>query len=73
MRKNQRSKIMPKRAPNPNMEEVVELLRRIWSKNPDLRFCQLIGNCFDCSDSGCYYVEDEEFIARLRKVYKVKS
>jgi hypothetical protein len=57
---------------NPNKEMHLEILRKIWLKFPDLRLCQIIGNCFDCKDGDCYYVEDEELMERLIKVYKLK-
>ena len=63
----------PRKKVNSNMEEMVTLLTQIWSKNPGLRFCQLIGNCFDCKEGECYYIEDEKMIELLRKEYKIKE
>lgn len=55
------------------MEEVLGLVRKIWQKEPKLRFCQIVGNCFDCKDGECYYTEDEELLEHLRKEYKIKD
>jgi len=52
----------PKRIP-----EVLAAIREIWEKNPGLRFGQLLlnlGNDFN------YYVEDDQLIKTLKKVYK---
>ena len=52
---NQRS---PKR-----IDEILELISKIWHKNPDLRLCQLIGNCVGDTkwhSKDLYYLEDNE-------------
>jgi len=52
----------PKRIP-----EVLETIRKIWEKNPGLRFGQLLlnlGNDFN------YYVEDDHLIRTLKKLYQ---
>lgn len=51
------------------IERMIELVKRIWEKNPDLRLCQLIGNCFELGDN--YYKEDGELEKRLKEVYKL--
>ena len=43
----------PKRIPR-----ILDQIRVIWEKNPDLRFCQLIGNCWGTEDP--YYKEDAD-------------
>ena len=37
---------------------ILELISFIWERNPDLRLCQLIGNCFPSGDN--YFREDDE-------------
>ena len=49
---------------------ILELIEQIWKKNPDLRLCQLIGNCFGTNDN--YHVEDEILEKRLKEIYKKK-
>jgi len=45
---------------------ILELIEQIWRKNPDLRLCQLIGNCFEHGD--LYHQEDDVVEERLRKI-----
>ena len=46
---------------------ILFLIGRIWKKNPDLRLCQLIGNCWLAGDN--YHKEDEELERRLKEFY----
>ncbi|KKL68194.1 hypothetical protein LCGC14_2127460 [marine sediment metagenome] len=39
-----------------------------WEANPELRFCQLIGNSFNFDD--LYYVEDTELLEALKNKYE---
>lgn len=50
--------------------EVLSVIGRIWSKYPDLRFCQLLGNVFTHDP---YYVADSDLIKRLEEVYSHKD
>ena len=47
--------------------KLLALIEQAWEQNPDLRLCQLIGNCFDEND--LYYKTDEELIERLSTEY----
>ena len=49
------------------INKISKLIGKIWRKNPDLRLCQLLGNCFVAQD--LYYVEDDLLEERLREVY----
>jgi uncharacterized protein YihD (DUF1040 family) len=49
-------------------EQILGLIDEIWTKNPDLRLTQLIGNCFDSGDN--YYVTDEKLEEALRRTYQ---
>ena len=43
-------------------------IAQLWAeKCPDWRFCQLMDNFFSYKRSDCFYVEDEDFIAELKK------
>jgi len=53
--------------------EILCLISEIWHKNPDLRLCQLLGNCFThggLKQKDLYYIEDDELQDRLEKLYK---
>jgi len=46
-------------------------IERIWLEDPDLRLCQLIGNCYESGD--LYYKEDDDLLKRLKETYATKS
>lgn len=48
-------------------ERLLELIKEIWNKNPQLRLCQLIQNCYSTND--IYYVTDEYLEQDLIKLY----
>ena len=50
------------------IDKILETIREIWKKYPDLRLTQLIGNCFPAGDN--YYREDDELLKRLEVTYK---
>ena len=45
-------------------------IERIWLEGPDLRLCQLIGNCYESGD--LYYKEDDDLLKRLKETYASK-
>lgn len=47
--------------------KVMTLIFKIWIKNPGLRLCQLLGNCFPPGDN--YYKTDDDLVERLTGVY----
>ena len=49
------------------IDRILNLVKRIWSRYPDLRLCQLIGNCFDAGDN--YYQEDTLLEEKLKEIY----
>jgi len=49
------------------IKKILKLLEEIWTKNPDLRLTQLIGNCFEPGD--LYNVEDERLEKALKERY----
>ena len=50
---------------------ILEKIKEVWLKNPDLRLTQLIGNCFGAGD--LYYVEDDLLLKKLNDVYRTKE
>ena len=55
----------PKRIP-----KVLNEIKKVWRKHPELRLMQMIGNCYEGFDADPYYQEDEEFVYRLHSTYK---
>lgn len=47
---------------------ILDLIDLIWSKNPNLRLTQIIGNCYSCQDDN-YYIEDDDLEERLKEKY----
>ena len=45
---------------------IMRLIEYIWRSNPDLRLCQLIGNCWGGNN---YQKEDDELEQKLKEVY----
>lgn len=58
--------------------KILKLIEKIWLKDPDLRLCQLIENCFkfpfsEVGHNHCLYnKEDEELERRLKEVYGIE-
>jgi hypothetical protein len=50
------------------IKPLLKLIEEIWVQYPDLRLCQLIGNCWVAGDN--YHREDDELEKRLKEVYK---
>ncbi len=50
---------------------IMTLIFKIWVKNPSLRFCQLIGNCFG-ADQANYFEEDKELEKNLKERYGIE-
>ncbi len=55
----------PKRIP-----EILNKIQAIWIRCPNLRLCQLIGNCFKETGTKFYYTEDDVLIKKLEAMYK---
>lgn len=52
---------------NPNrIDSILNEIKRIWKKNPNLRLLQLLTN-IDCDP---YYIEDEQLVEKLRNLYE---
>ena len=45
------------------INKILKQIKFVWDKYPDLRLCQLLGNCFGYND--LYYVEDEILLKHL--------
>lgn len=50
------------------IKRMLDMIERIWVKNPDLRLMQLLGNALPPGD--CYYIEDYVLEHSLRHAYK---
>lgn len=48
---------------------IISSIMKIWNKNPNLRFCQLIQNCFGKEE--IYYKSDKELVKKLGETYEV--
>ncbi len=48
-------------------QELIDLITKIWKKYPELRLCQLIGNCFH--DQDLYFVKDAGLTKQLKLTY----
>lgn len=51
------------------IDGILEEIKKVWKKNPDLRFTQLIVNVMSARGSDLYYTEDEKFIQMLKSFY----
>ena len=49
------------------IKRILRLLEKIWLQNPDLRLCQLIGNCYGPYD--LYHKEDDDLEKKLKEHY----
>jgi len=56
---------------NKKQYELIDLIKDLLVEYPDLRFCQLIQNCFGTED--IYNVTDEELKNRLKETYNTKK
>lgn len=52
------------------VDRILKLIKKIWKKYPDLRLCQLIGNCFIAGDN--YYKEDDVLEKVLKERYNIR-
>ena len=57
------------RDPN-RIPQILEEIKKIWEKYPDMRLGQLIGNVF--RDPTLYYVEDQGLVDGLKDLYEEK-
>jgi uncharacterized protein YihD (DUF1040 family) len=49
------------------IDKILKVVKTYWKRNPDLRLCQLLGNCFGFND--LYYVEDEVLVKEIEEAY----
>lgn len=49
------------------IDKILEEVKRVWEKYPDLRLGQLLLNIPISGD--IYYIEDEQLIRELKKLY----
>lgn len=53
----------------PTRKKILEKIKEISEDNPELRFCQLICNCFAAHSGQIYYKEDSDLLSRLEITY----
>lgn len=53
------------------IDTILNEIKDIWKKNPDLRLGQLI--CNVVRDPALYYIEDEDLAEVLKKFYENKN
>jgi uncharacterized protein YihD (DUF1040 family) len=53
------------------IDEMLDEIREIWKRSPDLRLMQLLLNCFsyDCPNGRVYNTEDEVLLEKIKEVY----
>ena len=51
------------------ISRILEVIKTIWEKNPDLRLGQLLLNCHYPHCDDLYYVEDEQLEKTIKEVY----
>jgi len=53
------------------ISEMLDTIRIIWEKNPDLRLGQLLANCHVNTNLfyDLFYREDDDMLARLKETY----
>lgn len=49
------------------INKTIEIIKKLWINNSDLRLTQLIQNCYGTND--IYFVEDEQLITDLKRTY----
>jgi len=55
-------------------KKLLEKLRRVWERNPGLRFCQLLENAIGCRREGCwFYLPDEEVVELLDEFVEARE
>ena len=52
------------------IEPILDRIRQVWNKHPDLRILQLLVNTLE-DDSMVYYVEDDDLFRRLGEAYHI--
>ena len=55
------------------IKDFLQVLEKIWTDNPNLRFGQLIENTTNPSGCELYYMEDAELELRLGHTYDVPT
>jgi len=50
------------------IQRILKTVEAIWTKHPDLRLCQLLGNCYPAGDN--YYREDDSLEQKLIETYE---
>ncbi len=55
---------------SPEQTKILDLIEATWKGDPNLRFLQMIGNCFGpVAPRDIYFVTDKEFLSCLTPTY----
>lgn len=52
------------------IDDYLDVIKKIWKKNPDLRFSQLVLNVFTDSSLD-YYIEDDKSLEMFKHMYEM--
>lgn len=52
------------------IDDYLNVIKKIWKKNPDLRFSQLVLNVFTDSSLD-YYIEDDKSLEMFKHMYGI--
>lgn len=52
------------------IDNYLDVIMKIWKKNPDLRFSQLVLNVFTDSSLD-YYIEDDKSLEMFKHMYRI--
>lgn len=60
------------------IDDILNIIKRIWIKHPNLRLCQMIlnitkGSIEEQGYSDLYNLEDDQLIIRLEELYHEKT
>lgn len=52
------------------IDDYLDIIKKIWKQNPDLRFSQLVLNVFTDSSLD-YYIEDDKSLEMFKHMYGI--
>lgn len=55
------------------IEPFLDEVKKVWMKYPDLRFGQLICNLQNACGNDLFHIEEEDFLLRLKELYRYED